>query len=166
MRWRTGEVIIFFAAQMYGAGKTRMGQEFIKQTKKLLSENISVFTHFCPVSCRQVLSELLEIIREFCDMADIEYQDSSSINQFEGLIQRCSSELTVVTFPLYLCKRCEHVTIFFHFDEIGQFDAHNLRALRNSCFEALQEYQKQYMKYKNNPTTTSFFQAVGHHIMS
>lgn len=152
--WRSH--YFFFAAQMYGAGKTRMGQEFIKQTKTLLSENIGVYTQFCPVSCKKVLLELIEILKEFCDVANIEYQDMSTINQFESLIRRYSSELTTITFPSYLSKKCENLAIFFHFDEIGKFDAQNLRALRNCCFEALHEYRKQYMKYKNNPATTSY----------
>ncbi len=64
-----------FAAQMYGAGKTRIGIEFMGQVASLLKENKNeVFKKYCRKVWLQDLPELLLILEKFC-RGDIRYFD-------------------------------------------------------------------------------------------
>lgn len=59
--WRNLHFV--YAAQMYGAGKTRIGSEFVKQTRVLLKED--VYHKYCPVYLKPYLPELLPILKTF-----------------------------------------------------------------------------------------------------
>lgn len=53
-----------YSAQMYGAGKTRIGSEFVNQTRVLLEEE-DTFHQYCPEHLKSRLPELLPIVEAF-----------------------------------------------------------------------------------------------------
>jgi hypothetical protein len=51
-----------FAAQMYGAGKTRLGLEFLNQLEILLADKSEPFLIHCPAIFESDIDELLKIV--------------------------------------------------------------------------------------------------------
>lgn len=134
--WR--KHLFVFAAQMYGAGKTRIGREFLKQVQVLLKDqNKTAFNRFCPADLRDDLKDLLAIVSEFPSAAT-EYFDLSTYTDFKDFMKDITEEDSLSKYILGKCmeKKCP---VFFHFDEVGNFNVSNLRFLRDHCFRALKE---------------------------
>ena len=129
-----------YAAQMYGAGKTRIGQEFVEKTSMLEEK----FVHYCPQHLRGQLPELLPVVKEFSSAQTVRY-DLNVRESFSAFARKClgdsydSKEDEIGNFSKFLLKQCASAAspIFFHFDEVGSLDANSLRRLRNSCWDCL-----------------------------
>lgn len=65
--WR--DLSFVFAAQMFGAGKTRLGNEFISQTKNLIAHNKGVYKRYYCNYADNVLLELVAILEQFSSAA-------------------------------------------------------------------------------------------------
>lgn len=151
--WRSHR---FVFAQMYGAGKTRIGCEFLKQVQVLLKDkNKAAFHQFCPVELKLDIEDLLEIVSEFPSAAR-EYFDLSN---YQNFATDCRSTADFSEYILGKCKE-KMCSVFFHFDEVGTFDVTNLRLLRDCCFRALKKLKDVHLY------PLFFFQGVELHTMN
>lgn len=148
VNWRSHYFV--FAAQMYGAGKTRFGIEFITETKAILAmkDAEDIYKQFCPPQYVMVLPQLLSIVQEFAmNASGMKYFDVGTRTTFQEFLSSSQfpteSKLNSENFPTYILKECEsaQAPLFWHFDEIGHFDIDNLCQLRNCCFEAVKYIQ-------------------------
>jgi len=136
---------------MFGAGKTRIGDEFVAQIQNLLNHPDDPFQKYCPVE-KSSLPELLEILKKFTH-AQSRYYDLTNVSTFREVVSALTRETPRVgleqedlqNFFLQQCLRSE-IPVFFHFDEIGHFPADDLRRLRAACWEALKHLQKEQLE--------------------
>ena len=131
--WRPFHFV--FAAQMYGAGKTRLGEEFIGQIGRLLeSDNLHIFKKFCPSALLRCLSSLLDILREFRGAERVYH----SMVREETITCFCE-KIGYKDVSEYILSKCNDIgkPVFFHFDEVGGCSVHELCKLRNQCWESL-----------------------------
>ena len=146
--WR-GERFVF-AAQMYGAGKTRIGNEFIHQIRDLsadLSDDSSddlsnnIFQTYCPSVLKKRLPDLLPIVQQFSANAVDEYIDCGTLENYQGLLRRLKTDC----FTEYVLNTCaeKKKPVFFYLDELGNFGVDNLREVRDACFSALKYLPKE-----------------------
>ena len=124
-----------FAAQMYGAGKTRLGEEFINELKGVLEKKQwKVLT--------DLNEEVLNVMKEFADNAVPKYYHFNSVNSFSeasGII--CGESLNEHRkLAIEMKKICvnENRPVFFIFDECGALSVDALRSLRQSCWNLLE----------------------------
>lgn len=125
-----------FAAQMFGAGKTRIGREFIGQLSLTTND---IFEKYCPLYMKHCLQQLLDIVREFSTSAKYCRYDCLGVETYDDLCKCYAPKFT--SMSQYIVDECakSQSCLFFHFDEIGDFSDGNLRRLRNACLYALKE---------------------------
>jgi hypothetical protein len=138
--WR--HLSFVYAAQMYGAGKTRIGREFVKQVCCLLNDNGEAFTQYYP---HALLRDILPILKTFSHAKTYHF-DLGLLNFNDFVAELCMDHdvSKVVSFGRYLLNECikNKNPVFFHFDEIGNFTVDDLRALRDSCWFCLKKLTK------------------------
>ncbi len=143
-----------YAAQMYGAGKTRIGDEFVNQIGVLLEQE-NAFHEYCPGNLKYYLPELLAILKEFSG-ARTKWYDLNEMD-FAGFVKDTvpnsyNSEDTGtghgITLSNFLVKECvsADAPIFFHFDEVGNFNVDDLRSLRYSCLRTIRKLDSYSLK--------------------
>ena len=138
-----------FAAQMYGAGKTRLGSEFVSQIPVILKQENLIDKYF-PPNWVFYKHDLLSIIEKF-SQAETKRFDFSGFQTFRQILRRfpnSSNEVPTDVLIDYIIAECEKSSspIFFHFDEVGMFSASDLRQLRDSCWMALRELSDENLK--------------------
>ena len=126
-----------FAAQMYGAGKTRLGIEFLNQINHYLDRDHDheVFERHCPLSYKKEVKELTRIIPEFRDASRVYILLTGDMNTVEKFLESIQYK-SLTDFILDMCDVAEK-PVFFHFDELGVFDVVQLRLMRDSCLHSL-----------------------------
>ena len=146
--WR--DVSFVYAAQMYGAGKSRIGRDFVEQTSILLKDNDAYAYHeYCPHHLKSELPELLPILEQFSGARSYRY-DLNLAESFEEVVSQCQRIVVdrnqKQLFANFLFEKCVSADspIFFHFDEVGRLGVDDLRRLRDSCWLCLQalDYQQ------------------------
>ncbi len=127
-------IYFVFAAQMYGAGKTRLGQEFVTQLPKLISEKRHVFEKYWRGKIGP-LKDLMDILVQFADakFAQIVLHDSAAI--FASFL----ADMQVNDFTEFLCDICDiaECPVFIHIDELGCLPAKELRVMRDACYKCV-----------------------------
>ena len=138
-----------FAAQMYGAGKTRLGMEFVKQIPVILKQEDLIDKYF-PKELVKHKHELLSIIETFshAETKRFDLTTYSTFLDFTGDFPNPSNRCPVSVLKDYIVAECEKSSspIFFHFDEVGMFSANDFRELRDSCWRALRELSDEHLK--------------------
>lgn len=125
-----------YAAQMYGAGKTRLGSEFISQLKILKD---TTFKKYCPNFLSPHIEDLMKIIVEHHAAIRVIF-DATGAASFKALERMLGGSLKQL-----MCDICDvaRQPVFFHFDEIGGMEADGIRELRLSCFHTSLELKSQ-----------------------
>ena len=138
-----------FAAQMYGAGKTRLGSEFVKQIPVILKQE-SLIDKYFPPDWVSIKHDLLSIIETFSHAKTKHFNFSvcPTFHHFMEKFPNPSNKSAINLLTEYIIAECEKSSspIFFHFDEVGRFSASDLRDLRDSCWGALFELSDKHLK--------------------
>ena len=145
--WRS--FFFCFAAQMYGAGKTRLGQEFVNQIPVILKQE-DLIDKYIPEHLVMDKHDLLSIIETFshAETKRFDLTTYSTFLDFTGDFPNPSNNIPTYLLSDYIIAECEKSSspIFFHFDEVGNFSATDLRQLRNSCWRALYLLRDEHLK--------------------
>jgi len=138
-----------FAAQMYGAGKTRLGREMQNVLKNInVDEGIQRLTK-SPGN----VPLLKQIISEF-SKGSIKYFDLGRRSSF-SMVARfvCGKydtgvEIDELMLGGELLKICREAgqPILFHFDECGMLPVDDLRRLRDACLTSLEIMSKEELR--------------------
>ena len=139
-----------FAAQMYGAGKTRLGTEFVKQIPVILKQEDLINKYFPNHLVIDDKHDLLSIIERFshAETKRFDLGRCYTFRQFIDKFPNPSNKFSVSVLIDYIIAECEKSSspIFFHFDEVGLFSGSDLQQLRDSCWEALCQLSDKHLK--------------------
>ena len=137
-----------FAAQMFGAGKTRLGSEFLKQVCSYFHNCPDVFEEYCPPTLLCDLEALVEIVKEFRDATHVFIEFGSTTTCLDFLELKGYSKLEY--FITDVCDVSEK-PVFFHFDEVGYMTVNELRSLRDGCLQSLKNLMAENRHARNFP---------------
>lgn len=129
------DMMFVFSAQMYGAGKTRLGVEFVNKVCWLLDNDKDVFKRFCPPALCDVCDDLLKIVSVFRKAKTVRVS-AHGLKSYNSILEKLYySKLTC-----FIEDTCgiAGTPVLFHFDEIGEFNVDELRSLRDECMSTWQ----------------------------
>ena len=125
-----------FAAQMYGAGETRLGRELPGELlKHLPNAKLKSFVD------KSEEPELREIMTQFGSKCTVHYYNLSSQEDFESVSLKITGKMTGYAHKQAMafrgiCKKAA-TPVLFHFDECGELPGAALTKLRDACMQTL-----------------------------
>ena len=130
-----------FAAQMFGAGKSRLGESFIEELPHILQENAYPMVDMVGDS-EEDAANIRKIATHFAESGILMSFDLSSCRSFGAVSELICGERLLE--PFFLGKALKKICVeagrpvMFMFDECGDMTVDKLRDLRVSCRSVLQ----------------------------
>lgn len=146
-----------FAAQMYGAGKTRLGSEFLVVLSRLIADE-NILKKYA-IDGVAYTPSLFSILQHFVHAKYVKFALTGSDSTFDSFVS--GLELGQCSFTSFLCDVCDvaESDVFFHVDEVGSMNAVELRQLRDAFYSFVKK--RAALKELNSNIPFFFFSGRG-----